>query len=108
MLKTALTVSFWQQVAEWDRSLFLYLNHNLAITGIDKYRQAGTLSHQPQRLQRCVGCGDAVRERIDVLGAALSFHHGLYVSELWQKRDVVGSLFYLYCRSGGFAGHLCF
>ena len=29
MFGTALTVSFWQHVAEWDRSLFLQLNHKL-------------------------------------------------------------------------------
>jgi len=29
MLKTALTVSFWQRIAEWDRSLFLTLNGKL-------------------------------------------------------------------------------
>jgi undecaprenyl-diphosphatase len=30
MVRSALTVSFWQRLSEWDRSLFLDLNHNLA------------------------------------------------------------------------------
>jgi len=30
MFGTALTISFWQQIADWDRSLFLFLNHKLA------------------------------------------------------------------------------
>jgi membrane-associated phospholipid phosphatase len=30
MWQTALTVSFWQRIAEWDRSLFLTLNRDLA------------------------------------------------------------------------------
>src|SRR5829696_8796467 len=30
MVETALTVSFWQRIADWDRQLFLTLNRNLA------------------------------------------------------------------------------
>src|SRR5829696_3474621 len=30
MYGTALTVSFWQRIADWDRSLFLVLNRNFA------------------------------------------------------------------------------
>ena len=30
MFRSALTISFWQRIEDWDRSMFLTLNHNLA------------------------------------------------------------------------------